>query len=86
MTRPMVNVYEPGEDGVERLVYREMTDSEYEQWLADQQAAQQAAAPSATDPRQIAVSLADAIRSAPDDPAALKAAILDALQPYLPTE
>ena len=29
MNRPMVNVYEPDEEGVEHLVYREMNDEEF---------------------------------------------------------
>lgn len=35
--RPMVNVYETGDDGEERLVYRPMTDDEYAQCLADRE-------------------------------------------------
>lgn len=30
--RPMVNVYEPDEKGVEQLVYRAMNDTEYAAW------------------------------------------------------
>jgi len=32
--RPLVNVYESDEDGVEQLVHREMNDEEYEVWQA----------------------------------------------------
>lgn len=41
--RPMVDVYEPDENGVEHLVYRAMNDDEYAQWQVEQVAAQSAA-------------------------------------------
>lgn len=34
--RPMINVYEPDENGVEQLVYRPMNDAELAQWQLDQ--------------------------------------------------
>jgi hypothetical protein len=30
----MINIYEPDEDGVEQLVYREMNDEEFTEWKA----------------------------------------------------
>lgn len=33
--RPMVNVYEPDDEGVEQLVFRPMNDEEYAVWEAD---------------------------------------------------
>lgn len=37
--KPMVNVYELDDEGVEQLVYREMNDEEFEVWTRDQEAA-----------------------------------------------
>ena len=38
LERPMVNVYELDADGVEHLVYRQMNDTEYADWQAQQKA------------------------------------------------
>ena len=39
MDRPMVNVYEPDAEGVEKLVYRPMNDEEYAEHKARVEAA-----------------------------------------------
>lgn len=42
--KPMINIYELDEEGVEQLVYREMTDEEYAQHQADIAALEEQAA------------------------------------------